>query len=122
GRQAPRYRRDHWRQRCREEARPRSGQDEGFHEVPASFGEVPQRQDPHQGLGRAFQPPQRGRAQVPVGSLHGLWCSFLPVGDWLPHLQHHSQVERAGLPEPVARRPQPSPDDQQLPRVYRPCL
>ncbi len=42
-------------------------------------------------------PPQRRRAQVPDRSMHGLRCSLLPGRHRLPHLQHHSQVERPRL-------------------------
>ena len=52
-------------------------------------------------------------------ALHGLRSAVLPVERRLPDRQSHSRVERPDLPRPLARRPRPVAQDEQLSRVHR---
>ncbi|KAH6667663.1 glutamate synthase [Verticillium dahliae] len=110
-------RRDRWRQRCREEARPRSGQDEGFMKYQLR-SEKYRSAKTRTKAGPSFPAPQRGRAQVP-GRLVARTVVFLSASRrLLPHLHIIPKWNELVFQKPVARRPQPSLDDQQLPPSF----
>ena len=73
-----------------------------------------------QGLARIRPQDARGQAPRAGRALHGLRNPLLPQG--LPARQHHSRLERSGLPRALARGDRPAALDQQLSRIYRPRL
>ena len=64
--------------------------------------------------------PERRAGQDPGRALHGLRHAVLQQR--LPGQQHHSGLQRPGLPRRLAQRHRRAALDQQLPRVHRPRL
>ncbi len=71
-------------------------------------------------LSRVRPRAQRRRGREAGRALHGLRHPVLP--DRLPGQQHHSRLERPGLPPPVAAGARRAAFDEQLSRIHRPRL
>ena len=84
--------------------------EEGHEPVPEARQELP----------RVRLHAEGGRGQGPERALHGLRHAVLQQR--LPGQQHHSGLQRPGLPRRLEERVRGARLDQQLPRVHRPHL
>ena len=96
------------------------GKTTGFLEYTRELPAAPSARRAHQRLVRNL--PRLSRRKDPRArrALHGLRRAVLPHR--LPAHQHHSRLERPGLPRPLARSHPRAARHQQLPRVHRPHL